>query len=183
MEIKKINKLIDSCSQVKLYYFEEEIYCQILKESKTLILVRDIKDWHYDAYMIFPKKYIKKIKYGKIEKCREKILPPLNKQQFIKEINKIDLFSIKNALQSLFECNQGVCIESANNNYIFTLGIIKKIKDKYVSLKEIGLCGKYKTNLMKMSYKDITCIFYKDEYSANLIDYVISKEKQTKSIY
>lgn len=174
MEITKINKLIDSYSQVKLFYFDEEIYCQILKESKNLILVRDIKDWHYDAYMIFPKKYIKKIKYGKIEKCKEKILLPLKKQQFAKEINNIDLFSIKNTLQSLSKRNQGLCIENANdNNYIFALGVIKELKDNNILLREINLCGKYKKKSKKINYEDITCVFYKDEYSTKLIDYAI----------
>lgn len=172
MEIKKINKFINNCSQIKLYYFEEEIYCQILKESETLILVRDIKDWHYDAYMIFLKKYIQKIRYGKIEKCREKILSPLREEQFTKEINKIELSSMKNALQSLSESNQGVCIENANdNNYIFTLGAVKEILDKSVLFREINLCGEYKKKPIKIKYKDITCVFYKDEYSTKLIDY------------
>lgn len=175
MEIKKMKdyrSYIENLSQLKIIYFNEEIYCQVLKESGDFILVRDIKDWHYDAYMIFPKKYIKKVKYGKIEKCREKILPPLKKYQFVKEIDKVDLSNIKNIMRSLFECDQGICIENSNEkNYIFTVGKIMKIKNNSIFLREITLCGKYRKKLRKIKYKDITCLFYKDEYSTKLINY------------
>ena len=147
-------------------------------ESRTLIMVRDIKDWHYDAYMIFPKRYIKKIKYGKTEKCREKILPPLKKKQFLNEINEISLDSVNDLLKSLYNLNQGICIENANvNEYSFTLGKIEKINNKNVILKEIGLCGKYNKEKVKTRYKDITCIFYKDEYSTKIIEYADAKAK------
>ena len=176
MATKKIDKFIKNENHVKLYYFNEEINCQILKQSKNLILIRDIKDWHYDAYMIFPKKYIKKIKYGKIEKCRENILLPLKKQEFTKEINQIDISNIKNALISLYKINQGICIENANNNYTFIVGVIKKTKDKVLTIKEIDLCGQYKKSI-KINYDNITSIFYKDEYSTKLINYANSIRK------
>jgi len=175
METKKIAKLIHKNAQVKIYYFNEEIYCQILQESKTLIMVRDIKDWHYDAYMIFPKKYIKKIQYGQIEKCRENILPPLKRKKFIKDINKVNLSSIKKVLKSLKMFNQGICIENAiENNYFFTVGMIKKIKNKKILFKEVDLCGKYNKKHIKVAYDDITCIIYKDEYSTKLLTHSIS---------
>jgi len=172
METKKIDNFIKNCNQVKLYYFNEEINCQILKQSKNLILVRDIKDWHFDAYMVFPKKYVKKIKYGKIEKCREKILSPLKKSQFKYEVSRINLYSIKTVLETLYKLNQGICIENANkNNYMFNLGFIEKIKSNSIKLKTIDICGKFNKRPIKIKYKDITCIFYKDEYSKKLIEY------------
>jgi hypothetical protein len=178
MEAKKIDKFIDNCSQVKLFYFDEEINCQILKQSKKLIMVRDIKDWHYDAYMIFPKKYIKKIKYGKLEKCREKILPPLKKEQFTDKIDKIDLSNLKNALKSLVECNQGICIENVTESkYMFVLGIIKELKSKKIIFKEVDLCGELKKEYTAINYKEITSVFYGDEYSTKLIEYANKKKR------
>jgi len=172
METSKIVKLINSCSQVKICYFNEEIYCQILKISDTLIMIKDIKDWHYDAFMIIPRKYIKKIKRNKREKCIEKILPPLQKEQFLIETKKINLNSIKDVLKSLYSINQGLCIENATNKeYSFYLGKIKKIKDTHLKFKPINVCGKYKKKNIKINYKNITCIFYKDEYSTRIIEY------------
>jgi len=179
METKKINKLINSCAQVKLYYFNEEIHCQILKESDSLILVKDIKDWHYDSYMIFPKKYIKKIKYGKTEKCREKILSPLKKEQYIDDIKVIDLTDLKSVLKSLFKTNQGVCIENTReDNYVFIIGKITKIKNKKLKIRTIDLCGNYKKKPKKINYKKITCVFYKDEYSLRLIECAENKRNR-----
>lgn len=174
--MKSYKKYIENLSQVKLKYFNESINCQILKESDDLILVRDIKDWHYDAYMIFPKKYIKKIIYGKIEKCREKILPPIKREDFLNGIEKINLTSIKDALYSLKELIKCVCIENAQeNNYIFVLGKIKKLKTKKLVLQEINLCGYYEPKVTKIKYNNITSIFFDDEYSKKLIEFA---EKQ-----
>ena len=76
--MKNIDDYIKNYSQVKLYYFEDEIYAYILKQSKEFILIVDIVDWHFHSYMIFPKKYIKKIKYKKLEKFREKVMKKVN---------------------------------------------------------------------------------------------------------
>ena len=179
--MKNYREYIKNKSQIKLHYFNEEIYCQILKESAKLILVRDIKDWHYDAYMIFPKQYIKKVTFGKNERCRSKILPPLKRKQFIKDIDKIELSTLKNALYSLYKLKQGVCIENASkNNYSFVVGKIKKLKNKSLVLNEIDLCGRYEDKSTKIKYNDVTCIFYKDEYSTKLFDYA-DKSKRHKA--
>ena len=174
METKKMKKdykrHIDKKSQVKLFYFNEKIYCQILKQSDDIILVKDIKDWHYDGYMIFPKKFITKVKYSKIEKFREQILEPLEKNDYLDSIS-IDIENMHDCLKSLQKNNYGICIENANNDkYIFLLGKIMKIKKEQVSLRLLNTFGEYKKN-RKIKIDNITCIFFSDEYSRKLFEY------------
>jgi len=166
----KVSQYIESKSRVTLLYFNERIWCQILKESEKLILIRDIKDWHYDAYMIIPKKYIRKIKYGKNEKCRESILPELS--QLPEKIEKLDISSIYSVLNQLYQMDQGVCIENARIDGLFAIGKIIKTKNKKVTLKEIDLCGQFKQKGLEIRYKDITSIFFDDEYSSKLFSFV-----------
>ena len=124
--MKNIDDYIKNYSQVKLYYFEDEIYAYILKQSKEFILIVDIVDWHFHSYMIFPKKYIKKIKYKKLEKFREKVMNKVNNNNY-NPLDYLDIHSLDSIFLSLKNNYNLICIEGATKDVNqFIIGQIVK---------------------------------------------------------
>ena len=167
----KIAKYIKLKSQVKLYYFEDEIYGRILKESDNFIVICDIKDWHYDGYMIFPKKYISKIKYGKLEKFREEIM---NKFSLTIKVNLewLNIDSYHTIFSSLSQNYNEICIESALKDINhFMLGKIVKQSKNNLYINKLDTYGTWGIGKIKIPTKNITCIYFKDEYSSTLFKY------------
>ena len=168
--MKKIDKYIKKMSQVKLYYFEDEIYGVILRQSEKFILIRDIKDWHYDGYMIFPKKYISKIKYTKVEKFREKVM-----NESISKINNIQWLNL-NTYDTLFSAlmknYNEICIEGASEEVNqFMIGKIAGYSKKSLAINKLDIYAKLSSKKIEIPIKEITCIYFKDEYSSKLFAY------------
>lgn len=170
---KKINKYISNQEQVKIYYFEDEIYGQILINSNDFILIKDIKDWHFDGYIIFPKNYISKIRCSKLEKFRKKLI--VNKIVIRKEmeiLKWLNLTSFENIFISLRDHYNKVCIEGADKNINqFIIGEINKVNNKEISIYKLNIYGKLSSKEIKVPNKDITCIYFADEYSSILFNY------------
>ena len=168
---KKLEEYKNNSSHIKLYYFDEEISGKILNFSEDFILIHDVKDWHYDAYMIFPKKFIKKIKYGKLEKFHEKLLK--NTAQKKDNIDWINLKSFKSIFNSIHSNYNQVCIEGVEKNVNqFLIGKISQWNKKNLFLKKLTVYGELKQKEIKIPINDISCIFFKDEYSSRLFDYL-----------
>lgn len=167
---KKISEYIELKSQVKIYYFEDEIYGTILKESSKFILIRDIKDWHYDGYMIFPKKYISKIQYKKIEKFREKVMDEAIDN--IDNIKWLNLNTYDTLFFSLVENYNKICIEGASDKVNqFIIGKISEYSKKNLAINKLDIYAKLSSEKIEVPIKDITCIYFKDEYSSKLFEY------------
>jgi hypothetical protein len=62
---RKIHLYINNKSLVRIYYFNDEFDSKILKNSQELLLVSSIRDFCFDGYVIFVKKFVKKIEYSK----------------------------------------------------------------------------------------------------------------------
>lgn len=172
IENKKINRYIKNKSQVKLFYFEDEVYVQILKQSNKFILVGEIKDWHFDGYIIFPKKYISKIKYSKLEKFREEVM----QEKIENNLNWLDITSYKTIFNSLKNNYNEIIIEGAEKKINqFVVGMIKNF-DKYnLYFVKLSPYGKLDNTPIVIPKKEITCIMFRDEYTTKLFEYTKNK--------
>lgn len=174
-----IDLYINSMAQVKLYYFEDEIYGQILKHSKDFILINEIKDWHYDGYMIFPKQNISKIEYGELEKFRQKILTPLDYQILGNDIDWLNINSFQTIFLSLKNTYNTICIEGADNDVNqFILGEISEYDTYNLFINKLNIYAELDLKEIEIPIKDITCITFKDEYSRKLFEYNKKKFKK-----
>ena len=173
MEIKKIDiniqKLIDKKSRVKIIYFNEELECQILRQSDKYLVCCEVKDWHFNGFLIFPKKDISKIKRGKLQKFHETILSPLSQADV--NLKWLDISSKKKLFASLFAHNKGFCIENKKRkSYVFELIKIVKLHKNNIKTKSVDLFGEYETPEHHKTLK-FTSIYFDDEYSKKLFDY------------
>lgn len=173
---EKIDSYIKNTSQVKLYYFEDEICGQILSHSKNFILIRDVKDWHFDGYMIFPKKYISKVRYSKVEKFRENLMKKFLNKVSIFDIKWLKLNSFKDIFESLHSNYPEVCIEGATECVNqFKIGKIVNYTKKELYINELNIYAKLSSKELRIPIKDITCIYFKDEYSSILFSFENSR--------
>lgn len=170
MITKKVNikKLIKDKSQVKLNYFEDEVYGQILKQSDKFILIREIKDWHFDGYIIFPTKYISSIKHGKLEKFREKVL---NKKINF-DLTWLDISSYKSIFKTLKINYNEIGIEGAEENVNqFVIGKIESFDKNNLYLLKLSPYAKFEKKEVIIPKKEITAIYFGDEYNTKLFEY------------
>ena len=169
---RDINSYIDNNSHVKLYYFEDEIYGQIIMNSKDFIVIKDIKDWHYNGYMIFLKKSILKIKYGKLEKFREKIIKNKFFSKNIEPEKWLNITSFKSIFTSLKNNFNQICIEGASEDVNqFMIGKIKNFDSKGVYINKLTTYADLDEEETYVPNINITCIYFNDEYSLDLFLY------------
>lgn len=167
-----LNTYIKNSLQVKIYYFEDEIYGQILMQSTDFILIREIKDWHYDGYMILPKQYIANIGHTELEQFRAKILPPLSSTIYQTSINWLNLDSFDTILASLLKNYNEISVEGAANDVNqFMIGKLIEYNKNNIYIQQLNIYAEFLSEPIEIPLEDITCITFKDEYSLKLFEY------------
>ncbi|MDR0467987.1 MAG: hypothetical protein LBG67_03965 [Campylobacteraceae bacterium] len=156
---------------VKLSYFEDSYFCQIIKNSDKFLFVRVISDWHFDGYMIFVKKYIKSIKHTELLEFQQKVVEFYDKGQK-KDVSWLNLNSYDVMFCSLRENYNEICIEGATENVNqFMIGKIASFDEKCLYINKLNTFGKITKIKYDIPIKEITAIFFGDEYSKLLFEY------------
>lgn len=167
---QEITTLIENNSLVKIYYYDEEINGQILQESKDFILIRDLKDWHFDGYMILKKNSILRIEYGKLEQFREKLII---EKSIDDDISWLKLNSLDEIIMSLQNNYNKICIEGADYDVNqFVIGKIKLFDNEFIYLNSINIYAEISDEEIKIPKYEVTSIFFADEYSKGLFNYL-----------
>jgi hypothetical protein len=171
-----IKMYIGDRSIVTLLYRKETFHCQLLKDSKDFILIRNCEDWHFREYIILLKKHIKSIKYGKIEMFRNGVFWSLEQKEYSAEW--VDLYSFDSLLESIKNNYNLICIYGTTKSEdTFFVGRIVKYNSAYLYINQITPFGKLTKKEYPNEIDKITKISFGCKYSKALFDYA-KLEKQ-----
>jgi hypothetical protein len=175
---QNIQSFIENRSLVKLYYFDEEYDSIIIANTEKFTLVADVSDFSFNGYMIFVKKYIRNIKYGKLQIFQEKITKLQLDYSDAFDLKWLDLSSYSAMFNSLKNNYSRICIEGATEEVNqFMIGEITDFNEEFLYVRKFTVYARFIKGDYQIPIKDITRIFFDDEYSRTLFDYAKNRKR------
>lgn len=165
---KKLNLCAKEHKIVKVEYFDEEWSGEVIANTKSFILLHEVKDFIYGGFVIFNKKFISKISRDKYEKFQQKVVKNCSKK-VSRNLKWLDLKSFDSIFLSLKRNSNGFCVDSTEDIDTFFVGKIEQFDDTTLSLKAINLYAKFYKKPICIKTKDIGYILFEDSYSSSLL--------------
>lgn len=162
----RIQKYAEQREMCRVFYNYDYYYKHYfpLKISDKLFLCAEEEDFNLDGFTIRRFKDVTEVKkrrgrYRDID-IKEGVLDNLT-------VPDVDIKNWKTVMKSLkrLGCNIIVEHESYNEDeWIFGIGKIIKIKDKHIILKHFDSNAEWQDNLLEIPYKDITSVTFGSRY-------------------
>ncbi len=151
----------------------------ILQLSDNFLLIQKIDDFLKDGFAIIRIDQFENYRCGKYQKTYKKILLSENILDDNHIIPSIDLAKWKSIFQSLKKTDFHVIIECEGlDEPTFTIGPIKRITEKSVSIQNYDPNGKLDDMNTVIKYDHITLVQFGDRYSTTFRKYLKFKSKK-----
>lgn len=150
----------------------------IMAYSKDFILLREVNDFMFWGYSIFPISSVMDIRYNDNDKYYDfinKLEHP--KSEFELDPNlKMNITSFNSIFQKLKE-EASIIIECEKHKHgYFCIGLVERTGNKSVSMQYYNAQGFLDEKLVKYKFKQITKITFKDNYNRVFSNYTRTKE-------
>lgn len=152
----------------------------IVDFSNELIVLQECGDFELQGFSILPIKDFTKIRFNNNDKYYDKIMSLENQKKNIGIKTKLDITDWKTALKSLRKNKKNIAIECESPEIAtFTIGPIKRINNKSVSIHNFDASGFFDEKPTKIKLKNITKILFDDRYIDVFSKYLRERRKKT----
>ena len=183
---KKINKSLENkwCVCFKTSHPDKDALDGVVICNKSeFIALREEVDFEFEGVVIIPKRFIKKVRDGKYDKCCNEIIRQNGEIEKINAPNWIDSCDNLNQLfTSLkqYEIWAGIeIVFDKEKKSAFYIGPITRVGAKNFYIKCYDAAGKWEKEY-KLSYKEIFKIEFDSRYCNHFNNFMKSKEGNGK---
>ncbi len=149
----------------------------IVDFSEGYIVIQESDDFRVLGFNILPITQLKKIRYNKFDEYYDRIMSREDKKSLIGLKTKLDLKEWKTIFKTLQKNDKFVIIECEDPKISsFTIGEIKRITNKSVSVLYFDAAGILDIKPTKVKYENISKVIYDDRY-INVFKKYIRKQK------
>lgn len=173
------------CVRFKTAHPDKDVYDGVIIYNKSeFIVLHEEEGFEFDGFIIIPKKFIKKIRDGKYEKCCNQII---RQNGEIENLSAPDWIASCNNIRQLIKALKseeiwaGIeIVFNQETKSAFYIGPITRIGTKNFYIKCYDATGKWEKEY-KLSYQEIFKIEFDSKYCNHFNKFMKSKEGNGKT--